>query len=812
MPEPTKEAVRAEREAQDHLLADLRGAGKTGEANQLAKNYHGQRMAGLAEDVYEAARGQGKPPAGWTRASEHPEQLKALAPQLTDKQIADMLHPAKSGYRAEIYLPDKSVLGPDAKPVLVFKGSTGMIVDPAAPGGRRESASEDFLANNIPQGLGLKTDYYDRAMNAAVLLKNQPGLKFEMAGHSLAGGMASAAAAVTGVETTTFNAAGLHPNTAKRFSQEHGLTVYSTRDSVQAFQVGGEMLTDGQGGIQRMNAARRVQAGMLANDVATLMGTPGAKEMVQGKIDGLLPPHARRAANDAIDFLATHSGNQALRNLPTAAGEIQPLLAPKTRDEQGHLVNRPRELALSELAAYAGPLTNVLSVTAMSARAGRNVGEVVKLEGQVAEKGLHVVGQGLNSVARVQGEAGAFVTNTVGTIGSTTVRGGGEVTAQVRLQAGNIEAGIHQAQGKTQQVASSWTASALRWSAKILPDDAEKWVGRQAQGIESYGNQAMRQGQREAQQAHRDAQGDASLIRHGTQAVAGNINHGATALANSQRQAGQQTGAALLHGADAAGHGIRTLTDKAPAAGMVAGGAVGGLTATVATHLPVNPHNVVNLYQTITVLQRGQTVAGEAVFRHGMAGSVMPSLDAAVEKQERAAKQLLAPAHPTQPITPQDKAAPSIPTPMPAPTMTPIVAPIPQRTGMLLDHPDHKSNSLFLGAEKGVYALDEKFNRTPDICSKQLAGTLTARAADGCLDRISHVELSEDRSRVFAMDSSAAHQRVVFADVPSGMQQSLVVSTQQVDRANDRVAEQNAQQLALQQPTLDNPSRAAKVS
>lgn len=803
MTEPTQDAVRAERETQDRLLSDLRGAGKGGEADKLAQGYHAQRMAGLAEDVYESARGEGKPPAGWTRASEHPEQLRALAPQLSDKQIADMLHPDKSGYRAEVYLPDKSVLGPDAKPVLVFKGSTGAIVDPAAPGGRRESASEDFLANNIPQGLGLKTDYYDRAMDAARLLQRQPDFKFEIAGHSLAGGMASAASAVTGVEATTFNAAGLHPNTAQRYAQENGLTVYNPRDTVKAFQVGGEMLTDGQAGIQQMNAARRVQAGMLANDVAALMETPGAKQMVQGKIDDLLPPHARRAANDTIDYLATHSGNQALRNLPTAAGEIQPLLAPKTRDEQGHLVNRPNELALSELAAYAGPLTNVLSATAMSARAGRTIGEVVQVHGQVAEKGLHVVGQGLNTTARIQGETGALMTNTVGVIGSTTVRGGGEVTALVRLQAGNVEAGIEHLQGKAQQTATSWTASAMRFGAKILPDGAEKWVGQQAQGIESYGNEAMRRNQQEALQARTAAQGDATAIRHGTQGVAANIDHGANALANAQRQLGQQTGAVLQQGVDAAGQGIRSVTDKAPAAGMVVGGTVGGLTSTVATHLPVNPHNAVNLYETITVLQRGQAVAGEAVFRHGMAASVIPSLDAVVEKQEHAAKQSLAPAHPAHPIAPQDSIAPSTPTP------------IPQRTGLLLDHPAHPNNAMFNDARQGVHAIDQRFNRTPDESSDRLAGTLTAEARNAGLSQIRRVDMSPDSTRVFAVDTAdpnAAHQRVAFTDVTRGMQQSLVASTLQVDRVNERAAEQVAQQPALQQPEQESPARAAKVS
>ncbi len=264
MTEPTRESVRTERETQEKLVSDLRAAGETGRADRLAGGYH-------AQYVYVSARGEGKPPVGWTRASEHPEMLQALAPGLDRRQIDNMLHPPGSGYRAEIYLPDKSVLGADAKPVLVFKGSTGMIVDPAAPGGKRESAAEDFLANNVPQGLGLKTDYYDRAMDAATRLKGVQGFQFEIAGHSLGGGMASAAGAVTGVETTTFNAAGLHANTAKRYADEHGLQVYDTKRNVDAYQVGGEMLTDGQTGIQKMDAARRVEAGRLADGWRTTL-------------------------------------------------------------------------------------------------------------------------------------------------------------------------------------------------------------------------------------------------------------------------------------------------------------------------------------------------------------------------------------------------------------------------------------------------------------------------------------------------------------------------------------------------------------
>lgn len=802
MTEPTRESVRAEREAQEKLVSDLRAAGETGRADRLAGGYHAQRMADLAADVYVSARGEGKPPVGWTRASEHPEMLQALAPGLDRRQIDNMLHPPGSGYRAEVYVPDKSVLGADAKPVLVFKGSTGMIVDPAAPGGKRESAAEDFLANNVPQGLGLKTDYYDRAMDAATRLKGVQGFQFEIAGHSLGGGMASAAGAVTGVETTTFNAAGLHPNTAKRYADEHGLQVYDTKRNVDAYQVGGEMLTDGQTGIQKLDAARRAEAGRLANDVTSLMAQPGAREFVSGKLAGMLPPEAQKSAMGAIDYLSTHSGNQALKNLPTAAGELQPLLSPKTRDEQGRLVNRPDQMALSELGAYAGPLTDVLSATAMSARVGRNVGEVVKAQGQATEQGLHVVGQGLNYTAQLHGQANAFVTGTTGKVVSGTVNAGGELTAQVRLQAGNVSAGIDHVQGKAQETATSWTASAMRFLAKPLPEGAEKWVGQQAQGIESYGRQAMQQNEQQARQAQDAAQRDATAIRQGTQGVAARIDHGATVIADAQREGGRQAGAWLQQNADGAGHTIRGVTDKAPLAGTVVGGTVGGLTSTVATHLPVNVHNTVNLYNTITVLQNGKEVAGEAVFRHGMVGSVIPSLDASVQQQEQAARKALA-AHPQQP----DAHAPAARQPdgvAPRAPVAPISSP------PLLDDPAHPNHALFRDAQKGVHAIDQRFNRAPDAGSDRLAGALTAEAHNAGFTQIGRVELSRDASRIFAVDtpdSAAAHQRVAFTGVQQGIQQPLAVSTEQVDRANARAAEQQAAPQPTQQQ--GEPARGA---
>ena len=54
---------------------------------------------------------------------------------------------------------------------------------------------------------------YEKAQNLALQLKNYKGCSFSITGHSLGGGLASAAGLVTGLPTYTFNAAGVHKNT-----------------------------------------------------------------------------------------------------------------------------------------------------------------------------------------------------------------------------------------------------------------------------------------------------------------------------------------------------------------------------------------------------------------------------------------------------------------------------------------------------------------------------------------------------------------------------------------------------------------------
>ncbi len=795
MPDPTNESVRAEREAQQQLLSELRGAGRATEADQLSVNYHGLQMAGLAKDVYRSAAGEGAPPPGWARASEHPERLQALAPGLSREQINEMLRPEGSGFRAEIYLPDPATLGPDARPVFAVKGSTGPIVDPAAPGGRRESGAEDYLANNIPQGLGLRADYYDRAMDAARLLQSQPGLNFEITGHSLGGGIASAAGAVTGVQTTTFNAAGLHPNTAARYVQENGGAVHDLPATITAFQVNGDVLTDSQTGAQRMSEASREQGGALANNIGQVLQTPGIRDRVQGQIDGMLPENARGPAMAAIDLLATQPGAQLLRDVPTAAGNVQPLM-PAMQPQGDGFVARPNEMPVSELMTYAGPLVDVLNTAAVGGRVGRAVGEGVQVTGQGVEQALHYGGTALDYTARFQGEAVATMSGAVGTIGSTTVRAGGEVVAEVRTQVGNVGAGIDLAQGHVQQTATSWTASAMRWAARALPEDAERWVGRQAQGVEAYGDAALAHNRDAARQSVEAARADAGRIREGTNGVASTIDENAASIAATARQTGQQVGATLQDGADVAGRTVRGVTDQAPAAGAVVGtglGLVGGLAT---TYGPQNPYSLSNIGQTVTFGQNAMPSGQEALQRHLME-TVAPSLQSVIQTQEAEARRLLA-----TPARAQDGAVP--------PSIDAPVRPLTPPASPLLDDAAHPNNAMYRDAQRGVNALGTPFNAMPQTERNQLAGALVADSVDAGLTRIVRVDPGAGNARIFASDNqdpSAAHNRIAGTDVAQGQAQPLAASTQQVDRTSERAAEQAVQQPTQQQTQNDAAPR-----
>ena len=98
--------------------------------------------------------------------------------------------------------------------------------------------------DNFLQGLGFKSPQYMAAIKYSLLEQSKAmssGYSFALNGHSLGGGLAAAAAAVTGAPAAIFNASGLHPMTL-RYAGYPG-AISRMGQGVIHYGVGGEVLS-----------------------------------------------------------------------------------------------------------------------------------------------------------------------------------------------------------------------------------------------------------------------------------------------------------------------------------------------------------------------------------------------------------------------------------------------------------------------------------------------------------------------------------------------------------------------------------------
>ncbi|MEA9913681.1 phospholipase [Xanthomonas campestris pv. raphani] len=599
-------------------------------------------MASLADDVYDSAKGIGDAPVGWMRGSEDFDQLRRSVPQLyatKDAELAERLRPRESGFRAEIYIPDPAILGPGYKPTVVYKGSAGEV---ATANGLRDTSAEDFLANNFPQSVGMQTDYYDRAMQLAATLKEQR-VDFEIAGHSLGGGMGSAASAVSGAPATTFNAAGLHPVTAQRFALANGLPTYDTANTVVAYQVQGEMLNNGiQDNIHRLDAARRQQLAAVMGDTATLMRSlPEGQALLDQALTRDVPVNAQPAVHAFVDRLAQGDTAQLLQQLPLAAGRIEPVLPAKMQGQDGALVDRAQALTLQESLYLAGPALGVLRAGAAGAQIGRGLGEHSAALGRAGDAALDAAGDG---AARGMQMGGAAVRHGGSATGAALEAGGdtlGRGLAAGRAVAGELDASAQRWALQAQAQAQDTAAVALRGAARWLPDTAQAALLEQAQALERQAQADRQQAEQHAARLREDSARQAETLMHTAAGMA-------TAAADQVRTASalpQQVldavGGRLNRTLDAGGDALAGLTAHAPSAGALEGALLAAGAATQLRFTPSTPHNLGNVAQTATLSVHGQRSLHEALERHLMTETVVPSLQARIDAEEQQARQVL---------------------------------------------------------------------------------------------------------------------------------------------------------------------------
>ncbi|NZA25945.1 hypothetical protein H0E84_06070 [Luteimonas sp. SJ-92] len=240
-------------------------------------------------------------PDGWTRAT--PAQLAQYGIRDAD------LRPTgdDSGFRAELFIPDPEVYGADARPVLQFEGTNfGDLADVNA---------------DVAQAMGNEEAFYNQALDIATRVNQASGGNVIFSGHSLGGGLATAAGLVTGADTIVSNPAGVHPDTVAEALADRGLAFEDADGNVTTYAVDGDVLTELQDATAGLNTQN-------ADSLAAILNGLG---------------HGLNAWQDDVRFPTDVTGTQ-VRELPDAVGDVVTLDA---RNEDGS--GRERVIALDDI-------------------------------------------------------------------------------------------------------------------------------------------------------------------------------------------------------------------------------------------------------------------------------------------------------------------------------------------------------------------------------------------------------------------------------------------------------------------------------
>jgi len=223
----------------------------------------------LAQDVYNDVA---IPPPGYRVAGE--DDLRAL--NLDPSLLTD------GSFRARVYVTGE---GAAAEYSIAFRGS---------------QSAQDWLTN-AQQGLGFDSVHYRAALAIGErVARSDIADQVRFTGHSLGGGLASAAAIAAGRPADTFNAAGLHQDTIDEAQAKRQAAGAPTAAQVDSWQVQGEILALMQDGGDRL----------LVSPFLDLPASYGTRHV----LDAVAPEGA--GFFDQFNPLARHGIDWVLSSLP----------------------------------------------------------------------------------------------------------------------------------------------------------------------------------------------------------------------------------------------------------------------------------------------------------------------------------------------------------------------------------------------------------------------------------------------------------------------------------------------------------------
>lgn len=369
----------------------------------------------LSQDVY-GTQAAGPIGAGnWTRVSD----ADLAAAGITTPRTNDA-----TGFQSAIYTDG------NGRYVLAFAGT-----DP--------KSIPDWIANG-GQGLGFETSQYSDAMALAREAAAAYGDNLAITGHSLGGGLASAAALATDKPAVTFNAAGLSDETLRSLEfTPNGAREYAADGLIRRYNVENDILTGAQQGVSPLPNALGTE---LRLDNTYLIKDPIRAHLMDAVLRGLDAGNVTPIETSPIDRAIARPGEAALDLAGNVLREGGGLIA----DTGGVVANLGSDVVDAGRDVLAGrPLDATLGLTGDVVDAG------LQTVGNVVDRGLNLAGDTVQAGGNLAGGLVRDLGDAVGLQGAGNTVGGW------------IEDGTQWA-GNALDTAGTWASERL--------DDAGAWV------------------------------------------------------------------------------------------------------------------------------------------------------------------------------------------------------------------------------------------------------------------------------------------------------------------------------------------------